>query len=152
MRDGNIILHEINLCIFKLKDNKSPGNDGLTREFNEVFQEDILEFLLEVFKEAVDLGRMPMSQGFISLAPKPGKDALKIENWGPITLISNDANLLALIFSQRLKPCLDTIIDNCQSGFMKGRHISNNICLVLDLTDYNELLSDNSFILSMDFH
>ena len=86
------------------------------------------------------------------MIPKPGKDPLKIENWRPITLINNDAKLLALIFSQRLKPCLDTIIDDCQSGFMKGRHISNNIRLILDLIDYNELLSDNSFILFVDFY
>ena len=65
MCDGSITLHEIQSCISKLKDNKSPGNDGLTGEFFKVFQEDISEFLLEVFKEAIDLGRMPatMCQG-----------------------------------------------------------------------------------------
>ncbi len=44
------------------------------------------------------------------------------------------------------KKCLDYIIDECQSGFMKGRHISNNIRLMLDLIDYNEFITDNSCI------
>ncbi len=30
---------------------------------------------------------------------------------------------------------------------MKGRHISNNIRLILDLIDYNEFITDNSCIL-----
>ncbi len=30
---------------------------------------------------------------------------------------------------------------------MKGRHISNNIRLILDLIDYNEFITDNSSIL-----
>ena len=80
------------------------------------------------------MGRLPpsMSQGPITLIPKPGKDPVSIENWRPITLIYNDVKLLSLSFAQRLKPCLQTIIDDCQSGFMSGRHISNNVRLILD--------------------
>lgn len=35
---------------------------------------------------------------------------------------------------------------------MRCRHISNNIRLVLDLIDYADLCSDDSFILFLDFH
>ena len=35
---------------------------------------------------------------------------------------------------------------------MKGRHISNNIRLVLDLIDYADYCPDDSFILFLDFH
>ncbi len=66
-------------------------------------------------------------------------------------MINNDAKILAYIFADRLKKCLDYIIDECQSGFMKGRHISNNIRLILDLIDYNKFITDNSFILFVDF-
>ncbi len=37
-----------------------------------------------------------MSQGLITLIPKPDKDLLMIENWQPITLTNNDAKLLSL--------------------------------------------------------
>ena len=46
---------------------------------------------------------------------------------------------------------LDLIIDKTQSGFMVDRHISNNIRLVLDLVDYSDLISEDSFILFLDF-
>lgn len=35
---------------------------------------------------------------------------------------------------------------------MKGRHISNNIHLVLDLIDYNEYIDSESFIIFVDFY
>ena len=63
-------------------------------------------------------------------------------------MIQNDS----LTFTQRLKACLDTIIDDCQSGFMQGRHISNNIRLILDLIDYKDYITDNSYILFIDIY
>ena len=66
--------------------------------------------------------------------------------------MNNEGKLLASIFAERLKKGLDQIIDDTQSGFMKGRHICNNIRLVLDLIDYNEHIMEDSFILFVDFY
>lgn len=89
-----------------------------------------------------------MTHGVITLIPKPEKDRNCLENWRPITLLNNDYKIFALVFANRLKEVLDTIIDESQSGFMRKRHNANNIRLVLDLLDYNELITDNSFILA----
>jgi len=51
-----------------------------------------------------------------------------------------------------LKPCLEEVISFTQSDFMKGRHISNNIGLVLDLLDYSEIVNDDALILFLDFY
>ncbi len=137
-----------------LKDNKSPGNDGFVSEFFKEFQEQLSEFMLCVFNEAIECGELPPSlcQGLISLIPKANKDTTLIDNWRPITLLNNDVKVFAIIFAERLKKCLEQIIDDCQSGFMKGRHISNNIRLVLDLIDYNEYIDSESFIFFVDFY
>ena len=82
----------------------------------------------------------------------PKKDILTLDNWRPITLINNDAKLLALIFAQRLKLCLHSIIDDCQSAFMSGRHIGNNITLFLDLVDYRDYINENSYIFFVDYY
>ncbi len=126
----------------------SPRNDGLISEFYKYFQKELSHLLLAVFKEAIQQGYLPNSlkQDLITLLPKPNKEVFFLENWHP-TLINNDANFFACIFAERLKKCLDYIIDECQSGFMKGRHISNNIRLILNLIDYNECITDNSCIL-----
>lgn len=47
---------------------------------------------------------------------------------------------------------LDPVIDEVQSGFMRRKHISNNIRLVLDVIDYSFLCPDDSFILFWDFY
>ncbi len=74
------------------------------------------------------------------------------DNWRPICLLNNDYKVLAIAFAKRLKLVLDTVIDESQSGFMNNRHISNNIRLVLGLLDYSDLISDNSYILFLDFY
>lgn len=56
------------------------------------------------------------------------------------------------MLAKRFKAVLDTIIDDTQSGFMRDRDISNNIRLILDILDYSELISEDSFIRSLDFY
>ncbi len=93
-----------------------------------------------------------MKQGIIKLIPKPGKDLLYLDNWHPITLLNSDYKILAALYANRLKLCLREIISVTQSGFMKGRHISNNIRLVLDVLDYKDLFDKKSLILFLDFY
>ena len=62
--------------------------------------------------------------------------------------MNNDGKL----FAKRLKQGLHHIIDEEQSGFMHGRHISHNIRLILDMIDYNVLILDDSFLMFVDFN
>ena len=93
-----------------------------------------------------------MKQGIISLIPKPDKDPLLIDNWRPITLLTIDYKILALAYSNRLKKGLDSIIAETQTGFMKNRHISCNIRLILDLLDYADAVKSEALILFLDFY
>jgi len=137
-----------------LKNNKSPGTDGLTAEFYKTFSDQLAPFLLQVFMESIENETLPpsLTQGLVTLIPKPRKDILFIDSWRPISLLNNDYKIMALIFARRIKETLDTIIDETQSGFMRNRHISNNIRLVLDVLDYSDLISEDSFILLLDFY
>lgn len=145
---------EIKDCIKSLKDNRSPGNDGLISEFYKAFNDKLIPFILAMFQESIEKGELPASlkQGVITLIPKPNKDTLYIDNWRPISLLNNDGKLFALVFAKRLKQGLHHIIDEEQSGFMHGRHISNNIRLILDMIDYNDLILDDSFLMFVDFY
>ncbi len=107
-----------------------------------------------MYKECIAQKEMTtsMKQGIISLIPKPEKDLLLIDNWRPITLLTIDYKILALVYANRLKFKLDQIIAETQSGFVKGRHISNNIRLVLDLLDYSEFVHSDTIILFLDFY
>uniref|UniRef100_A0A669EC77 Reverse transcriptase domain-containing protein n=1 Tax=Oreochromis niloticus TaxID=8128 RepID=A0A669EC77_ORENI len=152
--DQPISLEEVKNAIGLLKNNKSPGTDGLTAELYKTFSEELSPFLLEVFVESIGNQQLPttMNQGLTTLIPKPNKDLLMIDNWRPISLLNNDYKLFALIIANRLKMVLESVIDETQSGFMPKRHITNNIRLVLDILDYSDLINSNVFILFLDFY
>ena len=59
----------------------------------------------------------------ISLIPKPQKDIEKIENWRPISLLNVDYKIATKAIANRIKPLITSIIDNAQTGFIKGRFI-----------------------------
>ena len=94
-----------------LKNNKSPGVDGITSEFYKLFSE-VAPFLFEVFLESIKNNVLPptMSQGLITLIPT-NKEVLLIDNWCPICLHNNDYKILALLLSKIIKEVLDAIID-----------------------------------------
>uniref|UniRef100_A0A8C1T8V9 Reverse transcriptase domain-containing protein n=1 Tax=Cyprinus carpio TaxID=7962 RepID=A0A8C1T8V9_CYPCA len=58
---------------------------------------------------------------------------------------------MASIFAKRMKNALNEIIDETQCGFMKRRHISSNIRLVIDLVQHSNLLNGDPLILFLDF-
>lgn len=152
--DCPVTVEEIIDAIKSLKVNKSPGVDGITSEFYKAFCKELAPFLLQVFNESISNGTLPptLTQGLITLLPKPKKDHLIIENWRPITLLNNDYKILAIVLAKRIKSTLHDIIDETQSGFMENRHISNNIRLVLDILDYPDYIPNDSFILFLDFY
>lgn len=51
----------------------------------------------------------------------------------------------------RVKTGLDSIIAETQTGFMRNRHISCNIRLILDLLDYAEAIKSEALILFLIF-
>lgn len=151
--DKPVTVNEVAEAINLLKNNKS-GTDGLSAELYKAFSSELSPFLFKVFQESIANECMPptLTQGLTTLIPKPKKDILFIDNWRPICLLNNDYKILALLIAKRLKSVLNSIIEESQSGFMKNRHITNNIRLVLDILDYPDLIDDDGFILFLDFY
>jgi len=151
--DAELTTTELNNALKSMKRNKAPGIDGLPVEFYVHFWNLLEKPIFNLFKECLRKEEMvtTMKQGVISLIPKSGKDPQYIDNWRPISLLTTEYKLLALIFANRLKKYLDHLINETQTGFMKGRHISCNIRLALDLIDYAESFDSDAVILFLDF-
>lgn len=75
-----------------------------------------------------------MTQGLITLIPKPNIDKLLSYNWCPIALPQNDYKIITSCIGKKLKRYLGEIIDESsdkgQSGFVTGRLITNNFRIV----------------------
>ena len=72
--------------------NKSPGNDGLSKEFYETFWEDIKDVFINSMKQAKIKGSLSISQrqAVIKLSEKKDRDKLFTKNWRPISLLNVD--------------------------------------------------------------
>ena len=70
-----------------MPNNKSPSNDGLTKEFYEDFLEDLKTPLMSNCKSAFDKDEHGNSQkrAVINLIEKKDKDRRLIQNWRPIS-------------------------------------------------------------------
>ena len=89
--EAEISLDEIVEAINSQKNNKSPGNDGLTAEFYKHFFNDIAPMLLDVYNSWNELGIISTSSrtGIISVIYKKG-DKKHIANYRPISLLNLD--------------------------------------------------------------
>ena len=84
-----------------MPDNKSPGNDGLTKEFYETFWSDIKIPFLENVLFSFDIGELSISQrqSMIKLIEKKYRDKRLIENWRPISLLNVDAKIISKLLA-----------------------------------------------------
>ncbi len=72
-------------------------------------------------------------RGIITLLSKKGKNRLFLKNWRPISLLNNDYNVIAIL-AMRLQLVLLNIINDDQSGYLKGRYIGQNIRILEDVS------------------
>ena len=69
-----------------MQNNKTPGNDGLTKELYETLQNEIKYVFLKSLKQANEKGQLSISQRqvVIKLIEKKNRDKRYIKNWRPI--------------------------------------------------------------------
>ena len=122
-------------CLEALKDmesDKTPGTDGLPAEFYKVFWKDISTILIKSLNFAYEKDQLSITQrrGIIKLIPKKDAEPYFIKSWRPSTLLNCDYKIAAKPIANRLKVFLPNLINNDQTGFIKGRFIGENIRLI----------------------
>jgi exonuclease III len=137
----------------RFENNKSPGNDGLTKEFYVTFWNKISKPLLDSYNYSLENGKLSASQrqAVITLIDKHGKDRSYLSNWRPISLLNLDYKILTKVLAERIKKILPTIISPSQNGYITGRSTADSIRLIQDIIHLSELNHTPAILLTIDF-
>ena len=117
-----------------LSNNKSPGNDSLTKDLYETFWEDLKKPLCTNITKAFHKGQLShfQKQAVIKLIKKYKAENL-IKNGTPISLLNIDRKFISKVLAERLKNVLPSLISSDQTAYVKGRFISERDRLTFDV-------------------
>lgn len=126
---------EFHSAVKSMQNGKCPGPDGFPSEFFKRFARELAPLLLSTYKESSTSGSLPptMRQAVISLILKKEKNPVECGSYRPISLLNFDSKILAKMLALRLEKVLPSLISDDQTGFIKHRQISSNICRLLNV-------------------
>ena len=103
--EKNLTEKEIYNSLISFENNKSSGNDGLTKEFYCTFWDDIKDTFMKSLKESKKLKYLCTLQWqvIIKLLEKPHKDKRYISTWRPISLLNFDLKMISKSLATRVK-------------------------------------------------
>lgn len=136
-----------------LNKNKSPGTDGLTPEFYLTFWEDLKDEFMESIEYSIEHGCLTDQQrtGVITLIPKKDSDRQFLTNWRPITLLNSDTKILSKALAKRIQSCINEVISQDQTGFLRGRQISSNLLTIQSIIDHADDTKTQGLLLALDY-
>ena len=135
-----------------MPNNKSPGNDGLPKEFYETFWEELKKPFMLAVKRSYNIKQLRVSQrqAVIKLIEKKGRDKRFIKNWRPISLLNVDTKLFSKALSERLKNVLPDIISENQTAYVNNRFISEVRRLINDLLEVCDTFNKKGYLVTID--
>ena len=135
-----------------MSNNKSPGNDGLTKEFYVALWEDVKGHLISSLKSSFQHDQLSSSQrqAVIKMVEKKDRDRRLISNWRPISLLNCDTKILSKVLAERLKKCLPSLISSDQTAYVNGRVISESGRLISDILYVTDFINKEGILLTVD--
>ena len=150
--EGKLTENEIFDALTGIDNNKSSGNDCLTKEFYGTFWNGIKDDYMSSLKESKRKKILCTSQrqAIIKLIEKPNKDKKFIQNWRPISLLNVDQKIVSKALALRLK-VLPILIGPGQTAYVEGRFIGESGRLIADIIDTTNVENIEGYLLAIDF-
>ena len=103
--EGAITECELLKALTFMDNDKSPGNDGITKEFYTKFWDAVKEPLCASIHQSFTAAELSTSQkqAITKLTEKKDRDKRFIKNWQPISLLNVDMKLISNVLASRLK-------------------------------------------------
>ena len=123
-----ITMEEFEKAISRMKNGKSPGDDGLPVEVLKAGGATVANKLLKIFNAAYKAEMVPLDwqKGVISPILKKGDKTVCYNHRG-ITWLSHAGKIYNRILQRRLRDCVEDILDDCLFGFRPGRSTTDAV-------------------------
>ncbi|KAK3555034.1 hypothetical protein QTP86_005696 [Hemibagrus guttatus] len=101
--DRELSLEELHEALQRMENGRASGIDGLPAEFYKAFWAVIGQDVLDVLRDSIQRGELPLScrRAVLTLLPKKG-DLTHLKNWRPVSLLCTDYKLLSKALASRL--------------------------------------------------
>ena len=91
-----------------------------------------------------------MRRAIVTLIPKPGRDPETLKGYRGISLLCCDYKVIASALANRIKKVITKLIHTDQTGFIKGRQITDNIRATKDLLEYTDQNNMEGYLILTD--
>ena len=138
--------------LISMPSNKTPGNDGITKEFYVAFYRFIDKYFIDSANYSFRVGELSPShkQAVITLLEKKDKDKRLIKNWRPISLLNVNAKIIAKVLATRLKKVISYLVTSDLTAYIPGRFIGESVHLISDILDYTDIAQLEGYIFAAD--
>ncbi|KAK3550483.1 hypothetical protein QTP86_030724 [Hemibagrus guttatus] len=139
--DRELSLEELHEALQRMENGRASGIDGLSAEFYKAFWAVIGQDVLDVLRDSIRRGELPLScrRAVLTLLTKKG-DLTHLKNWRPVSLLCTDRKLLSKALASRLTKVMERLIHQDQTYCVPDRSIFDNVYLIRDILDVSRLL------------
>ncbi|KAK3530295.1 hypothetical protein QTP86_023919, partial [Hemibagrus guttatus] len=120
--DRELSLEELHEALQRMENGQASGIDGLLAEFYKAFWAVIGQDVLDVLRDSIRRGELPLScrRAVLTLLPKKG-DLTHLKNWRPVSLLCTDYKLLSKALASRLTKNT-RLLGHCDAPGARERH------------------------------
>uniref|UniRef100_A0AAQ5ZBJ0 Reverse transcriptase domain-containing protein n=1 Tax=Amphiprion ocellaris TaxID=80972 RepID=A0AAQ5ZBJ0_AMPOC len=150
--DAPLTMKELQCALDSMPAGKAPGPDGFPAEFLKHFWSMLAPLFFRTVTEIKNNGYISphMNTAAIKLLLKPDKDPTLPSSYRPLSLINTDIKIISKALASRLEKIIPSIIHSDQTGFINGRHSTNNIRRLLNLISLTQRHNKEAIVMSLD--
>ena len=119
--ESKITEKDLITALRSMPNGKSPGQDGLIKEFYEYFWANLKFYFINSLKQSKIDGRLPICQrqAIMKLIAKKERNERFVKNWQPISLLNVNI-ILSKSLAEKLKHVLPELISSNQTAYVKN--------------------------------
>ncbi|KAK2662299.1 hypothetical protein Ddye_000873 [Dipteronia dyeriana] len=136
---------EVSTVVNGCDGNKALGPDGLNLNFVKANWVSIKDDFMNFIKRFKDINNM-----FIALFPKCGTPE-SLSDYRPIRFVNSTYKILANVLANRLKTVMGEIINECQSTFVRNRHIMDSFVVAEEMIHSWKRDKEGGLVIKLDF-